>query len=102
MQSKKFKVDLVIHKFGEMIYFSQLDLVLILKRALRRAGLPNYFTQGFRPHIKISFKGALKLGKEGRLTVTFYFREKMLPKKVISKLNPKLPAGLEIKKLTNN
>jgi radical SAM-linked protein len=97
MQSKKFKVDLVIHKFGEMIYFSQLDLTLILKRALRRADLPNYFTEGFRPHIKISFKDALKLGKKGKLKATFYFKKNLALSKIITGLNSELPSGLEVK-----
>ncbi|MCF7894938.1 MAG: TIGR03936 family radical SAM-associated protein [Candidatus Omnitrophica bacterium] len=99
MQNSKFPVNLEVEKTGEMIYFSQLDLTLILKRALRRANLPNYFTKGFRPHIKISFKDALRLGKEGKLIVTFYFNEKLTPNKIIAKLNSEFPLGLEIKKI---
>jgi radical SAM-linked protein len=99
MQEDKFKVNLVIHKFGKMIYFSQLDLTLILRRALRRTNLPNYFTRGFRPHIKISFEDALKLGKKGKLAITLYFDQKLDPSKIISRLNSELPSGLVAKEI---
>ncbi|MCF7873585.1 MAG: TIGR03936 family radical SAM-associated protein [Candidatus Omnitrophica bacterium] len=98
MQDIKFPVSLKIEKKGKMVYFSQLDLSLTLKRALRRTDLPNYFTKGFRPHIKVSFKGALKLGEQGNLPLTFYFKKRVDPEKVIIKLNFELPEGLKIKK----
>ncbi len=98
MQDNKFSLSLTVHKKGEMIYFSQLDLSIILKRALRRTNLPNYFTRGFRPRIKISFKNALKLGKEGKIPAVFYFKKKVSPKKVINKLKPQIPDGLSISK----
>lgn len=91
----KFPVDLTIHKEGKMIYFSQLDLFLVLKRALRRTNLPNYFTQGFRPDIKISFQGALRLGDKGAIPATFYFRKKISPQKVSKALARQLPKGLK-------
>ena len=73
MQDTRFKLELVIHKKGEMIFFSQLDLVKIFERALRRTDLPLYFTKGYNPRLKMSFDRALKLGLEGTLHVTFYF-----------------------------
>lgn len=99
MQSSKFPINLDLEKSGEMIYFSQLDLSLILQRALRRADLPNYFTKGFRPHIKISFQGALKLGRQGKITATFYFKEKLSLEKVITELNAQLPEGLKAREI---
>ncbi len=96
MQDNKFSLNLVVEKKEEMIYFSQLDTLLVLTRALRRANLPNYFTKGFRPRIKISFQGALKLGKAGKIPATFYFNKKIPPDEVIQKLNPQLPKGLRV------
>ncbi len=97
MQNSKFPITLIIHREGEMAYFSQLDLLLTLKRALRRTNLPNYFTRGFRPHIKISFKGALKLGEEGEIAATFYFRRNISEREAADKLNSQLPEGLWVK-----
>ncbi|MFA6281383.1 MAG: TIGR03936 family radical SAM-associated protein [Candidatus Omnitrophota bacterium] len=86
----------MIKKSGEMAFFSQLDLGLVLERALRRTQLPLYFTQGFRPHAKISFSQALKLGVEGEEEATFYFTEKIKPQELQENLAPQLPSGLAI------
>ena len=73
MQTTKNPLKATLHKSGEMIYFSQIDLIHILERALRRTNLPLYFTQGFRPHVKISLLTGLKLGVEGSIDAVFYF-----------------------------
>lgn len=96
MQVVKFPIRLRLYKRGEMIYFSQLDVMHILERSLRRAQLPLYFTQGFNPRVKISFSKALKLGEEGQIEVTFYFAEEITRDELIEKLIPQLPSGLEI------
>ncbi len=96
MQVTKYPISITLEKKGEMIYFSQLDLVHILERALRRTDLPNYFTQGYNPKIKISFKGGLKLGIEGKIEATLYFLEEISKDKVINGLQKQLPEGLSI------
>ena len=101
MQDIKFKVQLEIHKKGEMIFFSQLDLVKIFERALRRTNLPLYFTKGYNPHLKMSFDHALKLGVEGSLNVTFYFSEMVSPSALKTQLQNQLPSGLEILNCTS-
>ncbi len=85
-----------LFKKGEMIYFSQLDLVRILERALRRAALPLYYTQGFRPHPRLSFGKAIKLGVDGKEEITFYFRQPVTETDFLLRLQKQLPAGLEI------
>jgi len=82
-----------------MCYFSQLDLVRILERALRRTDLPIYFTEGFNPRVKLSFSPALKLGVEGEIEVTLYFNEMFSADEIIQKLRPQLPQGLIVKPL---
>ena len=79
-----------------MVYFSQIDLIHILERALRRTDLPLYFTQGFNPHVKISFKNGLKLGLEGNIEAVFYFTSPISLQKLSEKLSSQLPQGLEI------
>ncbi len=96
MEGKKFTVKVIFRKTGNMVYFSQLDIVRILERALRRTGLPLYFTKGFNPHVKMSFSGALKLGVEGDIEVTFYFTEEVSLGRLKKEIIPQLPAGLEI------
>ncbi|MBU0694370.1 MAG: TIGR03936 family radical SAM-associated protein [Candidatus Omnitrophica bacterium] len=96
MEINKFPLKIILYKKDEMIYFSQLDLVRILERALRRSNLPLVFTQGFNPRVKMSFSSALKLGVEGRVEVIFYFSQKISPYKLKEQLLSQLPAGLEI------
>ena len=79
-----------------MVYFSQLDIVRILERALRRTSLPLYFTRGFNPHLKMSLSPALKLGVEGNVEVTFYFTEEVSFERLKKEIIPQLPVGLEV------
>jgi len=79
-----------------MIYFSQIDLIHLLERALRRSDLPLYFTQGFRPRVKISLLTGLKLGVEGTIDAVFYFSEDISADRLKEALSPELPQGLEI------
>ncbi len=96
MEEKKFKIKTVIKKTGVMKYFSQLDLVRLFERALRRSCLPVYITKGFNPHIKMSFSNALKLGLEGEVEIIFYFCKRIFPVELKETLSPQLPEGLEI------
>ncbi|MCF7907638.1 MAG: TIGR03936 family radical SAM-associated protein [Candidatus Omnitrophica bacterium] len=96
MINKKFPLEVILEKSQEMIYFSQLDLIHLLERALRRTRLPLYFTQGFSPRVKISFKSGLKLGLAGRITTIFYFTEDIPFVVLKENLQPQLPQGLVI------
>lgn len=43
-------------------YISHLDVLRYWERAIRRAGLPLSYSQGFTPHPKLAFAGPLPLG----------------------------------------
>lgn len=92
----KYSLEVVVHKRGDMIYFSQLDLIHVLERALRRTDLPVYFTQGFTPRVKISFHGGLKLGQEGDIPTTLFFNTPHTVEQVQAALGPQLPEGLAV------
>ena len=96
MQIDKFPLEVVLEKSREMIYFSQLDLIHLLERALRRSNLPLYYTQGFNPRVKISFKSGLKLGLAGGVRAVCYFSEDIPFVVFRENLQPQLPQGLEI------
>lgn len=81
-----------------MIFISHLDLLRLLGRAARRAGLPVSLTQGFNPHLKIKLKKALKLGissehEEGEIVL----HDKMDASALLEKWQKQLPPGLELK-----
>ena len=96
MQVTKHPLKVTLHKSGDMIYFSQIDLIHLLERALRRSNLPLYFTQGFRPHVKISLLTGLKLGVEGAIDAVFYFSEDISADCLKPSLSQELPQGLKI------
>ena len=84
-------------KTGLMIYISQLDLLRLLQRALRRAEVPIVFTKGFNPRPRISFKRALKLGVESLdEEATFYLEIPVEPQVFRARLQKQLPEGIEI------
>jgi len=96
MQVIKYPVSITLTKSKDMIYFSQLDIFHILEKALRRSGLPLYYTRGFNPHPKISLFSGLKLGQKGEIKGVFYFLERISADKFYAKFTPQLPSGLEI------
>ena len=51
-------------KTGEASYISLLDLQRVMQRALKRSGLPVWYTLGFNPHIYMTFAAPLSLGQE--------------------------------------
>ena len=51
-------------KTGEAAYISLLDLQRVMQRAFKRSGLPVWYTQGFNPHIYMTFSAPLALGQE--------------------------------------
>lgn len=84
-------------KTGLMIYISQLDLLRLLQRALRRAELPFMLTKGFNPRPRMSFRRALKLGVESfDEEVTFYLELPMEAEAFRERLQKQLPEGIEI------
>lgn len=51
-------------KTGDAAYISLLDLQRVMQRALKRSGLPVWYTLGFNPHIYMTFAAPLALGQE--------------------------------------
>lgn len=49
-------------KDGRLRFISAIDLGRLWERALRKAGLPIAYSEGFTPHPKVSFPDALALG----------------------------------------
>ena len=56
------RVRLGFRKIGRAAYRGHLDLVRVLPRVFRRAGMPLYYSQGFHPKPEMVFSPALALG----------------------------------------
>ena len=57
-------IRLKFKKTGLAIYYSQLDLQRVMARGLKMSGLPVWYSQGFNPHIYMTFTLPLSLGHE--------------------------------------
>jgi radical SAM family uncharacterized protein/radical SAM-linked protein len=84
-------------KRGPARHFGHLELVKIFARAIRRAGIPMRFSEGFHPAPKIAFECALPVGTESleehfTIQVPLEVSRETIPERV----NPQLPEGLMI------
>ena len=53
----------VFEKGKTLRYIGHLDLMRAMQRALRRSGLPIRYSNGFNPHIRLSFAAPLSVGQ---------------------------------------
>lgn len=84
-------------KGEEVKFISHRDLMRLFQRAIRRAELPMIYSQGFNPHMRISWGQALKLGKTSdNEYATLQLEDWVKPQEVMLKLNKTLPKGVEI------
>ena len=82
---------------GKAAYLSQLEVQHIFDRALRRAGMPLTFSQGFHPLPLLSFGRALPVGVASENEwFSLYLREKRPLKESLEALNASLPKGLRV------
>ena len=88
-------------KTGEAAYISLLDLQRVMGRALKRSGLPVWYTLGFNPHIYMTFSCPLALGQESLVESVDVKTEEEAPDFAAWKeaLNQVMPAGIEVKKV---
>jgi len=84
-------------KRGRAKYISHLDLMRAMSRAVRRAGLPIWYTEGFNPHPYLSFALPLPLGQEGlREAMDLRLLEDMPLEEIAGCFDGILPEGIEI------
>jgi len=88
---------IIFQKKGIVKYISHLDLNRCMIRAIRRSGLPAWYTEGFHPHLYLMFPLALSLGTESICEVMdFRLTEELPPEEISEKLNSALPEGLHV------
>ena len=56
------KLRLAFKKGEQLRFLSHLDYAQAVERTIRRAGIAMAYSEGFNPHMKISFSSALALG----------------------------------------
>jgi radical SAM-linked protein len=68
----------------------------VLERAIRAAGLPARYSEGFNPHMKLSMGPALPLGLESRHEVFDVEGVDRFPPDAAEAIAARLPAGLSV------
>ncbi len=88
-------VRVFFSKSGRAIYISHLDLMRAMTRAFSRSGLPVWYTQGFHPHLYITFALPLSLGTTGLCeSMEIRLLEEVANDEIVARLNAALPEGL--------
>lgn len=90
-------VRLWFKKDGLAVYISHLDMNRCMTRAVRRAEIPLWYTEGFNPHPYMTFLMPLPLGQTGmREPLDIRIEGEMSFKEIKNRLNSIMPEGIEI------
>lgn len=96
-QNREFKYRVDFSKRGPAIYFSHLDLLDTLVRALRRSGLPFSISQGCHKRPRVMFGPPLPLGHSSRCEFFVLSLDSEVPVSSIREaLGAELPQGFLI------
>lgn len=90
-------VRLWFKKDGLAVYISHLDMNRCMTRAVRRAEIPLWYTEGFNPHPYMTFLMPLPLGQTGmREPLDIRIEGEMTFGEIKKRLNSVMPDGIEI------
>jgi len=94
---KAYKYAMLFTKTGPAAYYSHLELMEMLKRAILRSGYQAAYSQGFHPQMKLSMGPALSMGMESLCeTCEIQLFDEVLSADLIDKMNLCLPDGLRL------
>jgi radical SAM-linked protein len=97
-QSAQQRLRITFAKGAPLKYISHLDLARAWERVFRRAGLPLAYSQGFNPRPRFQIAAALPVGVTGQTELLDVWLTRPLPlAEVLSRLQPILPDGLEVR-----
>lgn len=86
-----------LKKTGNAKYISHLDLNRAMTRAVRRAHIPLWYTEGFNPHPYITFALPLSLGQESEAEpMDIRIEGDMENREIKERLASVMPDGIEI------
>jgi radical SAM-linked protein len=83
-------------KTGDARFLSHRNTMDVLERAIRAAGLPARYSEGFNPHMRLSMGPALALGLESLHEVFDVDGNAPFPADAVERIAAKLPEGLAI------
>src|SRR4030065_264038 len=81
----------------ELKFLSHLDLMRLWERAIRRAGLPLTYSEGFTPHPQIALAAPLSVGITSQAELMDVILSRWLPPQTfIAQIGEQLPHGIEL------
>ena len=83
-------------KMGDARFLSHRNTMDAFERAIRAAGLPARYTEGFNPHMRLSMGPALPLGLESLHEVFDVDGNAPFDAAAAERINAKLPEGLQV------
>lgn len=84
-------------KTGRAKYISHLDVNRCMQRNIKRSGLPVWYTEGFNPHLYITFPLPISLGHQSLCESMDIKIDKSVPfEEIKSRLSSVLPEGFEV------
>ncbi len=91
------KIRFKFSKTGVLKYLSHLDIINIILRAMRRAGIPAKYTEGFNPKPRVTFGPPIPLGVESQAEYAdISIIGDISPQDFISAMNEKLEGKIII------
>ena len=89
---------LAVFEKGERIrHIGHLDIQRSVQRGLRRSGLPVAYSQGFNPHILITFASALSTGACGKREIMdVTMAENVSAEEFLSRINKAMPPEMQV------
>jgi hypothetical protein len=95
-----FRYRITYSKRAKARYISHIDLIHVLQRSFRRAGVEVRKTQGFHPKMDFSYGPALPLGMDGgREVLEFRSSFRLAEGPFLARTNRSLPSGIRVRSL---
>jgi radical SAM family uncharacterized protein/radical SAM-linked protein len=91
-----FRHRVTFSKTGDARFLSHRNTMDVLERAIRAAGLPARYSEGFNPHMRLSMGPALALGLESREEIFDVDANALFGADAAARITAKLPPGLEV------
>ena len=96
---KRFRLRFTYIKANRLAHLSHLEITRALERAVRRADLPFGVSQGFSPHMLLSFGGALPVGVGSECEIfDVMLKDYMKPEVALQKMQTVMPKDLMVTK----
>ena len=92
------RMMVVFEKGAALRFIGHLDLMRTVQRALRRSNLPVKYSNGFNPHIRLSFAAPLSVGVIGeRELMEVPVEDGLTEQEFVERMNAALPECMQIR-----